>query len=334
MLAGAGSGKTRVLTHRIAWLLATGTGAADARSSRSPSPTRPPTRCASGSRALVGGDLAGDVGDDLPLGLRPDPARRGADRLGYKRALHDLRRGRLGADGQALHGGARARPEAVPAALDQGGDLGGQEPAPRRRRLRRGGGLGARAGDRRRLRPLRAADGRGRARWTSTTCSSARSTCSSCSPTCASKYRRIFRWVLVDEYQDTNRAQYRMLQLLTEEHRNLTVVGDEVQSIYGFRERRHPQHPRLRARLPRCRGRQARAELPLDPDDPRRRQRADRPTTPSDATRTCGPTSAAASRSSSASSTTSTRRRATSPRRSTGWSRRGPRATRSRSSTG
>ena len=49
------------------------------------------------------------------------------------------------------------------------------------------------------------------------------------------KYRRIFRWVLVDEYQDTNRAQYRMLQLLTSEHRNLTVVGDEDQSIYGFR---------------------------------------------------------------------------------------------------
>ncbi len=49
------------------------------------------------------------------------------------------------------------------------------------------------------------------------------------------KYRRTFRWVLVDEYQDTNRAQYRMLQLLTEEHRNLTVVGDEDQSIYSFR---------------------------------------------------------------------------------------------------
>ena len=41
------------------------------------------------------------------------------------------------------------------------------------------------------------------------------------------KYRRIFRWVLVDEYQDTNRAQYRLLQLLTAEHRNLTVVGDD-----------------------------------------------------------------------------------------------------------
>ncbi len=49
------------------------------------------------------------------------------------------------------------------------------------------------------------------------------------------KYRRVFRWVLVDEYQDTNRAQYRFLQLLAGEHRNLTVVGDEDQSIYGFR---------------------------------------------------------------------------------------------------
>jgi DNA helicase-2/ATP-dependent DNA helicase PcrA len=49
------------------------------------------------------------------------------------------------------------------------------------------------------------------------------------------KYRRIFRWVLVDEYQDTNRAQYRLLQLLAEEHRNLTVVGDEDQSVYSFR---------------------------------------------------------------------------------------------------
>lgn len=49
------------------------------------------------------------------------------------------------------------------------------------------------------------------------------------------KYRRILRWVLVDEYQDTNRAQYRLLQLLAEEHRNLTVVGDEDQSVYSFR---------------------------------------------------------------------------------------------------
>jgi DNA helicase II / ATP-dependent DNA helicase PcrA len=49
------------------------------------------------------------------------------------------------------------------------------------------------------------------------------------------RWRRAFRHVLVDEYQDTNRAQYRLLQLLTEEHGNLMVVGDESQSIYGFR---------------------------------------------------------------------------------------------------
>src|SRR5881275_3296843 len=49
------------------------------------------------------------------------------------------------------------------------------------------------------------------------------------------RYAGAFRWVMVDEYQDTNHAQYRWLQLLTEEHRNLAVVGDDAQSVYGFR---------------------------------------------------------------------------------------------------
>ena len=49
------------------------------------------------------------------------------------------------------------------------------------------------------------------------------------------QYANGFRHVLVDEYQDTNRAQYRWLQLLAEERRNLMVVGDDAQSIYGFR---------------------------------------------------------------------------------------------------
>jgi ATP-dependent DNA helicase UvrD/PcrA len=49
------------------------------------------------------------------------------------------------------------------------------------------------------------------------------------------RWRRTFRHVLVDEYQDTNHAQYRLLQLLAFEHGNLMVVGDEDQSIYGFR---------------------------------------------------------------------------------------------------
>jgi DNA helicase II / ATP-dependent DNA helicase PcrA len=54
-------------------------------------------------------------------------------------------------------------------------------------------------------------------------------------PEVRDRYRRSFRHVLVDEYQDTNRAQYRWLQLLCEEHRNLAVVGDDDQSVYGWR---------------------------------------------------------------------------------------------------
>ena len=49
------------------------------------------------------------------------------------------------------------------------------------------------------------------------------------------RYRDLFRHVLVDEWQDTNRAQYEMVRLLAEEHRNLCVVGDSDQSIFRFR---------------------------------------------------------------------------------------------------
>jgi DNA helicase-2/ATP-dependent DNA helicase PcrA len=54
-------------------------------------------------------------------------------------------------------------------------------------------------------------------------------------PEVRERWRRTFRHVLVDEYQDTNHAQYRLLQLLSAEHGNLMVVGDEDQAIYGFR---------------------------------------------------------------------------------------------------
>ena len=49
------------------------------------------------------------------------------------------------------------------------------------------------------------------------------------------KYQDKFRYILIDEYQDTNRAQYQLAQLLAGKWRNLCVVGDADQSIYGWR---------------------------------------------------------------------------------------------------
>ena len=54
-------------------------------------------------------------------------------------------------------------------------------------------------------------------------------------PDVREKWQKAFRYILVDEYQDTNHAQYRLLQLLAEKHRNLMAVGDPDQSIYAFR---------------------------------------------------------------------------------------------------
>jgi DNA helicase-2/ATP-dependent DNA helicase PcrA len=48
-------------------------------------------------------------------------------------------------------------------------------------------------------------------------------------------YNRRFEFLMIDEYQDTNRSQYQLMRLLTVRHRNVCVVGDEDQSIYGWR---------------------------------------------------------------------------------------------------
>ena len=54
-------------------------------------------------------------------------------------------------------------------------------------------------------------------------------------PDTLSKYQNIFKYILVDEYQDTNHSQYLIIRALSDKFQNICVVGDDAQSIYSFR---------------------------------------------------------------------------------------------------
>ena len=54
-------------------------------------------------------------------------------------------------------------------------------------------------------------------------------------PEVLSKYQNRFRYILVDEYQDTNHSQYLIVRALSDKFQNICVVGDDAQSIYAFR---------------------------------------------------------------------------------------------------
>ena len=54
-------------------------------------------------------------------------------------------------------------------------------------------------------------------------------------PNVLEKYQHKFQYILVDEFQDTNELQYKLMKLLSQKHKNIFVVGDDFQSIYAFR---------------------------------------------------------------------------------------------------
>jgi len=234
IFAGAGSGKTRVLTHRIAHLIAIGRA-------------RPPeilavtftNKAAREMRtrveALLGGDLAGMwMGTFHSIGVRL--LRRDGEAIGVERGfvIYDeadrvaaLKRS-LAAAGiddkryppqQVGHAISAAKNELLDAAAyaaspDGSGFVGAtvaRAYTAYERELRSNNALDF---DDLLLRTVRLLED---------------------VPPVREHYQERFRHILVDEYQDTNRAQYVMVSLLAARHHNLTVVGDDDQAVFGWR---------------------------------------------------------------------------------------------------
>ncbi len=97
------------------------------------------------------------------------------------------------------------------------------------------------------------------------------------SPDVLSRYQQQFRYMLVDEYQDTNVAQYLWLRLLAQGHKNLCVRRRRRPVDLWLARRRGREHPEVRAGFPGRQGHPPGAELPFDAAYPGGRLRADRP---------------------------------------------------------
>ena len=91
-------------------------------------------------------------------------------------------------------------------------------------------------------------------------------------PEVLAQYHRAFRYILVDEYQDTNLIQYLWLRLLAQEHRNICCVGDDDQSIYSWRGAEVENILRFEKDFPGARIVRLEIQLPVDSADPGRRR--------------------------------------------------------------
>ena len=141
--------------------------------------------------------------------------------------------------------------------------------------------------------------------------------CSASTPTCSPRWRARFRHVLVDEFQDTNVAQWELVRMLTEEHRNVMVVGDTDQSIYKFRGADFRNLMRFEEVFPDATVIVLEQNYRSTPAHPRRRQRGHRQQRGAPARSTCGPSRSAASSSPATTPRTSTTRPRSSCTRST-----------------
>ena len=230
ILAGAGSGKTRVLTHRIAYLHAHRPGARGDEILAITFTNKAAQEMRERVELLVGRATRGDVGDDVPRRLRADAARRGATGSATRASSRSTTRPTRGGWSSGASTSSTSTPSASrPRAMQyQISDAKNKLRDAEDYRQLVGSYFEQTVADvyelyERELHRMNAMDFDDllvRAVNVLELFQEVRD-----------RYAASFRQVLVDEYQDTNHAQYRWLQLLAGEHRNLAVVGDDDQCL-------------------------------------------------------------------------------------------------------